>query len=296
MNVSFYCFKQFKENIEMNKNRKDKRIIHTVIAPKSNKKACLPASATVEASIVIPLYVYAVLAVAYVIQIINIKSTMMQAMYNDVRQLARYAYSDKTSEEAKTVSLSIAKIFLLNNLPPDFSTQSKIVGGTAGISVYGSEILEHNNEIDLTVSYTVKNPFDIFGIGKMNIRQKCVSGAWLGEDFIRNAENKENNDTIVYITISGTVYHKDKTCSYLNPSIQSIFAVGVENQRNASGGKYYSCERCVRNAVPDTVYITDYGDRYHVDINCSGLKRSIFSVPLSKVSDKRACSKCGGEK
>lgn len=274
MNVSFYCFKKFKENI---KNRKDKRIVYTVIAPKSNKKAYLPASATVEASIVIPLYVYAVLAVGYLIQIINIKSTMMQAMYNDVRQLAKYAYFCEG-----------------NSLPKDFSGQRNLVGKTAGISSYNSEIVMYNNEIYLKVSYTVKNPFDFFGIGKTKIQQQCVSGAWRGEDYVGNTGNKENNDAMVYITISGTVYHKEKTCSYLNPSIQSISVACIENQRNASGGKYYSCERCVRNTEPDIVYITDYGDRYHVDINCSGLKRSIFSVPLSKVSDKRACSKCGG--
>ena len=50
----------------------------------------LPASATVEVSLVIPLYIYAVLAVAYVIQIIGIKSTMYKAMYNSTRQLAAY--------------------------------------------------------------------------------------------------------------------------------------------------------------------------------------------------------------
>ena len=58
----------------------------------------LPASATVEASLVIPLYIYAVLAVAYVIQIIGIKSTMYKAMYNSTRQLAAYAYAVERTE------------------------------------------------------------------------------------------------------------------------------------------------------------------------------------------------------
>ena len=55
----------------------------------------LPASATVEASLVIPLYM---LAVAYVIQIIGIKSTMYKAMYNSTRQLAAYAYAVERTE------------------------------------------------------------------------------------------------------------------------------------------------------------------------------------------------------
>lgn len=299
VNVPFYDLTQFIYYTK-NKFKKDKRIVHTVITPKSNRKAYLPASATVEASIVIPLYMYAMLAVTYVIQLISIKSTMMQAMYNDVRQLCRYAYSYKALAGSDTengkgaVSLSMAKIFLLNSLPKDFAIQSRIVGGEAGISVYGSEILVHDNEIILKVSYTVKNPFDFFGIGKIKIQQQCVSGAWLGEDD-SSISNESADDTIVYITISGSVYHMDKQCSYLNPSIHNVHYSGIESQRNVSGGKYYPCERCVKDAVSDTVYITGYGERYHVDVNCSGLKRSIFSVPLSKVSEQRACSKCGGE-
>ena len=75
----------------------------------------LPASATVEASLVIPLYIYAVLAVAYVIQIIGIKSTMYKAMYNSTRQLAAYAYAVERTERfsgataKKAVTSALAK-------------------------------------------------------------------------------------------------------------------------------------------------------------------------------------------
>ena len=75
----------------------------------------LPASATVDASLVIPLYIYAVLAVAYVIQIIGIKSTMYKAMYNSTRQLAAYAYAVERTERfsgataKKAVTSALAK-------------------------------------------------------------------------------------------------------------------------------------------------------------------------------------------
>ena len=83
----------------------------------------LPASATVEASLVIPLYIYAVLAVAYVIQIIGIKSTMYKAMYNSTRQLAAYAYAVERTERfsgataKKAVTSALAKQYLLSSLP-----------------------------------------------------------------------------------------------------------------------------------------------------------------------------------
>lgn len=289
--MSFYYF--IKKYIK----RKDKRITATVInlMPTGNRKAYLPASATVEASIVIPLYVYAVLAVAYVLQIISIKSTMQEALYADVRELSKYSYTSEMFEQTESDILSIvlAKKLLMDNLPNDFANISKIQGGESGISLLGSKISTKDSELFLKVSYTVNNPFDIFGIGKVKIEQQCVSRAWLGEDKIKAADSKEQTEEIVYITGTGSVYHKDRQCRYLNPSVHGILYEQASEQRNLSGGKYYPCERCVRKQAAVTVYITEYGDRYHMDIECSALKRTVFEVPISKVSDKRACSKCG---
>ena len=130
-----------------------------------------------------------------------------------------------------------------------------------------------------------------FGIGTVDITQQCSSAAWLGqtsgEDFADTDGSKER----VYITAQGTVYHKSRQCTYLNPSIRQITQEQLDTARNSSGAKYYLCERCGKRSGSG-IYITDYGEKYHYDKNCSGLKRSIFSVPLSEVQDKGACSKC----
>lgn len=42
------------------------------------------------------------------------------------------------------------------------------------------------------------------------------------------------------------------------------------------------------------IYITNTGTRYHNNINCSELKRTVHEVRLSDVKDtKRPCNKCG---
>lgn len=99
----------------------------------------------------------------------------------------------------------------------------------------------------------------------------------------------------VYVTEKGSVYHFDRGCVYLNPGIQSMHYSRVESQRNRSGGKYKSCKSCCRGAEITErmlVYITPYGDSFHLDKRCSGLKRTIRKILLSEAGNMPPCSKC----
>ena len=101
----------------------------------------------------------------------------------------------------------------------------------------------------------------------------------------------------VYITPWGTVYHTTPECSLLDLSISLVSFESLNERRNESGGKYYPCESCCGHAdtgAVDGVYITDYGDRYHSDRDCPGLKRTVKEVDIKEVSGMSACQKCGG--
>ena len=99
------------------------------------------------------------------------------------------------------------------------------------------------------------------------------------------------DDETVYVTETGLVYHRDYHCSYLDLSIHLVSMQEISSLRNKSGGKYYPCEHCAEQSV-GMVYITENGDRYHNSLSCSGLKRTIYAVPLSEVAGKGACSRC----
>jgi hypothetical protein len=309
--VSFY-YKQ--NNITIKMKRKDKRIIRKILytTPSYNKRACLPASATVEAALVIPIYVYAVMTILYLIQIVAIKSSVYQALYDNTRTLSRYAYAyikyhagDEKILTAESggrynnvvkngITTAVAQGMLVESLGSDFAQHNHIVGGNAGFNMMKSSIMDGNNVIELTVNYTIKNPFDVFGIGILTVSQSCKTEAWLGENYNEGAGDAQQISKQVYITVMGEVYHIDKSCTYLNPVVYSIGNAELSVARNKSGAKYYPCEKCALNSEGVELYITEYGDRYHVSANCSKLKRTVLEVSLDSVSDRRPCSKCSG--
>ena len=118
--------------------------------------------------------------------------------------------------------------------------------------------------------------------------------AWTGVQY-ENERNETANQPMVYVTESGTVYHRKLGCSYLNLSVQQISGAVVKTMKNTYGEKYQACELCSRGQEPaGVVYITKKSNRYHNMENCSGLKRSVRMVKESEVSgEMSACGRCG---
>lgn len=110
----------------------------------------------------------------------------------------------------------------------------------------------------------------------------------------KDRDEQDIEDTMVYVTETGSVYHLSLSCSYLKLSIKYVSKKEAEGLRSSDGSKYYACERCDPTEDTQFVYLTEDGDRYHSDINCSSLKRGIRTVALSSLQGWRACSRCGG--
>jgi len=171
--------------------------------------------------------------------------------------------------------------------------QSCVKGGCGGISLAGSSVMGEGDIIDLRVAYQVRPFAKLMGFDGFSMSQCYYGKAWTGYDVTGQVSDVSKEDPMVFITESGSVYHLDRGCTYLNPSVQSVDAGSVAGLRNHSGGKYYPCGSCGEAGAGGQVYITQYGDSYHSRINCSGLKRTIYTVPLSQVGARGRCSKCG---
>lgn len=118
--------------------------------------------------------------------------------------------------------------------------------------------------------------------------------AWTGAGETTLAGKEEKNETMVYVTESGSVYHKKAGCRYLDLSLDAVPGSRAESMRNSYGEKYTPCEICSKGERPGgIVYVTKSGNRYHNLESCSGLKRTVKLVKQSDVHGMRACSVCG---
>jgi hypothetical protein len=252
------------------------------------KRVSLSASVTLEAALVIPLFVFVVTAFAYVLLLLNFQVRVNQALYNTARSIAKYSYAAELGEVTDTVA---AGTMVIHEVGAEKIKNIGVVGGVIGFHFLLSDFKD--GMVDLVVQYTIKLPFDILGQFYIPCVQRARTRAFIGVD---PYEEESEGTVFVYVTPTGTVYHKSIECTYLKLSIREVKAAQVEELRNKSSEKYTACERCVDTGLElQQVYITDYGNRYHFSINCSGIKRGIIRIRMEDAEKYRPCSKCGGK-
>ena len=261
---------------------------NNLLQNKCFKRTVLSASMTIEAAFIIPLFVFFTVILIQILNLINFQNRVNESMYNTGRTLSKLEYSNEGSANSM-----LALGMLYTGIDRETIAKMGVVGGLIGINATGSSF--DDEDIDFVVNYLVKTPFDMLRVRDINCAQKIKIRKWIGNEDKGEGGAVNEDDRMVYIAETGTVYHADRNCTYLVLSIKEIPSNGVESMRNSSGGKYYPCERCMKKGVTSgALFITDYGDRYHCSRNCSGLKRAVFTVPLRTVMDWNACSRCGG--
>lgn len=146
--------------------------------------------------------------------------------------------------------------------------------------------------------YTYEPVESCFPLMSVRMFNSVKVHAWTGREYEKNMQEEGKTDQeeqMVYVTETGSVYHRKLECSYLNLSVSHISGNAIGAYRNQNGEKYSPCETCAKNQNPaGIVYITDTGNRYHNLESCSGLKRTVRLVKCSEIhSGMHACSRCG---
>ncbi|MCR4909074.1 MAG: pilus assembly protein [Lachnospiraceae bacterium] len=261
----------------------------------------LPGSLTVETAVVLPLFLFAVLTLLYLAETIRLSGNVEEALHQSARELATYsyAYTHGTNDESlglaggKAVSLTLGRSMVLKHAGSSYLDESPISGGSGGLSFLRSSVLGNDDTIDLIATWKIKPLFSFFGIKGSTVQNRARIKAFTGFDNTRHTGEEEKDEEIVYITESGTVYHRDRGCRHLNLSIRETSPENVKNERNESGARYYPCEFCGSLNGSGKLYVTDDGDRFHTSLSCPGLKRGIRAVPISEVGGRPPCKRCG---
>lgn len=260
----------------------------------------LNASMTVEAAFALPMFLFFIVNLMSAMNIIGVQSRFNAAVHQVGNKMAFYGYAYEKAagnimpEGIASVLLTqmYAKEEVLDYVGITYLNQSCIKNGAAGIGFDGTSIMEHGDIVEICVNYKVLPLFPILGFDGFDMSQRYYGRAWTGYDVESGLSDFTQDDPMVYVTETGTVYHTNRNCTYLNPSIVEVNKDGIADMRNQSGGKYHPCEVCGSINLQGTVYITTQGSSYHTMITCSGLKRTIYTIPLSQAGGRGRCSRC----
>lgn len=289
----------YKYKLNITKNKISKSLPGSILcchnnifqAPVYMKEAprctCLDGVLTLEAAVILPLTACFLVSLLFFFRVMQVQLEVQKALDDTGRKLAVLMCSEKEGSKKETTGeLAVRTVFY--GCLKGRKAVKYVKGGRLGFELSESDF--SGDDVDLTAVYRVRLPVNLLGIHEVRIVQRAFCRKWTGWN--SPAENG-NGDTWVYITPTGIVYHLAESCRYLTLSITSVSQESVADLRNESGGKYYECIRC-RNYQNrrNRVYITNQGDRYHYDLNCSGIKRTIIMIRISEAGERRVCSKC----
>ncbi len=283
------------------KNNKKKLSLRTI---SFLKEVSLSASMTLEAAIVLPVFIFFFVNIMSAIEVIRIQSELEAALHQTGSDLMQIGYDLNAGESVLGVEdeniLKLAKgsalgLYFASEVKKRLSgsiSKNVVNGGIDGLSFASSSVMRKDDIIDIVVDYKVHPIFSLAGFTSFPVESRFYGRAFTGYDKDHGLSGGESDEQLVYVTAHGTVYHSTSKCRYLNPSISSVRYEGLSGMRNEDGSKYYPCEYCGKKSGGGNVFITPYGEKYHTKVDCPGLKRTIYTIPISEVGGRGPCSGC----
>lgn len=266
----------------------------------------LDASMTLEAAIVLPLVLFFFLNLGCAIEMIRLHSNLQLALWQIGRELSVYEYVVDSGEQPgeeeqennwwkKLGGIAVGIVYVKNRLidlaGKEYLENSPLTKGTDSLLLAESEIFGDGDIMDIVVTYSVSPWSKLVGFSSFRMANRYYAHIWNGYE-LSGETDKNQKEQMVYVTANSAVYHLYRDCTHLQLSVQPVAADEIEGRRNQNGGKYRPCDKCVGDSHTNILYITREGDCFHSDRQCSGLKRTVYSIKITDVEDLRLCSRC----
>lgn len=258
---------------------------------------------TLEATLALPIFFFAVFVFIAIMRMMRFSVGMQYTMASVGKEIAVYqgaaeilgdqVENEELSHDIASHALSNTAAYLkVVNTYTDYDYfYGGVIGGRMGVTNLFSSLTSDEDLIDLIFMYRLEPPGNVFSVRPLFMVERCRMKLWTGYDPKEASEDEQ----MVYITETGTVYHLSDTCTHLDLSIRPVFYEEINELRNMEGAIYYACEHCGEGGLNpgDLIFVTNYGTRYHCSLSCSGLKRTVEKIPLSEVGGRGCCSRCG---
>lgn len=226
----------------------------------------------------VPVFIYAFISLIFLMRVLDYQEQVLEAM-------------DCLAEESSIAMATTGNKLLISPVSMtakvNLSLDSKLK-----VSMLRSNVDEESKRIELNADYIVPLPCSLFGFSYLPCSEKMVTRGFCGVK--RRGIQKDN--TTVFVTETGSVYHKDQSCTYLKIHVTQVQFSDIPGFRNENGGIYKACKKCcssINLSEQSKVYIANYGERYHTTKSCKAIKRTVKTIMFSEVGNRLPCSKCG---
>lgn len=253
----------------------------------------LRASMTVEASLVLPLFLFYMMTLLYSLEIVRFQSDVSQALFQEITREGFGAYSaGYEGDESATGEATKQNIraYLEEQILPYLCVE----GGREGLHIDVRENILGADNRQLEVSYRIKSFLYLLPIGDMEVKDCVWMHDWTGYQEFDIGNGDKQEEVYVFVTPTGKKYHFSAECTYLRVRLQAMNLSEAEKKRNRDGEIYRPCEVCGGQGA-STVYLTEWGNRYHTGTACRAIKKTVYRVPLWQTEGRTACSKCKNE-
>ncbi len=235
--------------------------------------------ATVEASITIPLFLIFCVFMIQLVMALTVEERIYNSFSEAVSTSSIEAYmAGSLGETGESLGIfGIVSVRLQKELSKIGGLKTFVPGGSLGV-VLSKARLNENGEIEAEIFYRIRPTMALFRLPAKRITERLVQKAYTG--YVRTGE--EADDEYVYITDTGSVYHKSRACYHLNLKVHKVSSTGLP-----------ACNVCKR-AGGDSKYVGESGECYHKSPSCPSIKRTIMRVKKSEAKGYGPCSNCGG--
>lgn len=246
------------------------------------------ASYSIEAAVVMSMMILVMAVFIWIMRAETTEFIVKNAMHETASEFAVWGEIEASEKVDENKLLKMALIARCKGKLLKRKKQMRFIsGGAVGVDLSDSEV--NDTYIRLDCRYKLIPITHLFDDSLFRIHENVQVRRYIGWN-----PEMEGADTYVYVTKHGTAYHRSEECTYLKLSIHEVDRRLIKAKRSKDGSKYKKCS-CVKKGTTK-VYITDYGNQYHGELNCTDLRRHIRRMHIEEAKKKyHSCPKCGGD-